>query len=99
MLATDLGAPTSLVLQRLKDLRVRQYWDPGHSLAQRLSADAQPAQPKQHCCEQKGILWDLAAVYPPGELWTDRVPAAVYFDGPVVKQQAGLEEALQPEKP
>ena len=94
MLATDLGAPTSLVLQRLKDVRARQFWDPRHTLATRLAADAHPPQPAQHCCEQKGVLWDLAAVYPPGVVWAGQIPAAVFFDGPVVKLQAGLEAAL-----
>ena len=94
MLATDLGAPTPLVLQRLKDTRARQFWDPGHTLAMQLAADAQAPQPKQHCCDQKGVLWDLAAVYPPGEVWSDHIPAATFFDGPVVKVQPSLESAL-----
>jgi hypothetical protein len=94
MLATDLTAPTSLVLQRLKDARARQFWDPRHTLAARLTADARPPQPRQHCCDQKGVLWDLVAVYPPGEVWTEHLPAATFFDGPVVKVQAGLEARL-----
>jgi len=94
MLATDLGAPTGLVLQRLKDLRARQFGDPGHTLAKRMAADAHPPQPKQHCCDQKGVLWDLAAVYPPGEVWAGEIPAAAFFDGPVVKVKPGLEAAL-----
>ena len=94
ILASDLTAPSSLVLQRLKDVRVRQFWDPNHTLAARLAADARPPQPKQHCCEKKGVLWDLAAVYPPGATWSDGLPAATFFDGPVVKQQTGLEAAL-----
>jgi hypothetical protein len=94
MLPTDLGAPTSLVLERLKDTRVRQFWDPRHTLAMRLVADAHPPQPKQDCCERNGVLWDLAAVYLPGEVWAGQVPAAAFFDGPVVNVKAGLETAL-----
>ncbi|HXB75083.1 MAG TPA: hypothetical protein VNY05_43020 [Candidatus Acidoferrales bacterium] len=94
MLATDIGAPTSLVLQRLKDSRARQFWDPRHTLAKRLAADVHPPQPKQHCCEQEAVLWDLAAVYPPGAVWAGQIPAAAFFDGPVVKVQVGLEAAL-----
>jgi hypothetical protein len=95
MLPTDLFAPTSLVLQRLKDDRARQFWDPRHELAKRLAADARPPQPEQHCCQQKGVLWDMAAVYPPGEVWAGQIPAAAFFDGPVVKLKVGLEAALE----
>jgi hypothetical protein len=94
MLATDLGAPTPVVLQRLQDPRARQFWDPQHTLALRLAADARPPQPHEHCCDQKGVLWDLAAVYPPGALWSDHIPAAAFFDGPVVKVKPALETAL-----
>jgi len=94
MLPTDLGAPTSLVLERLKDTRARQFWDPRHTLAKRLAADARPPQPKQHCCDQDDVLWDLAAIYPPGEVWAGQIPPATFFDGPVVKVKAGLEAAL-----
>ena len=94
MLATDTGAPTTLVLQRLQDVRVLQFWDPNHTMAARLAADARPPQPKQHCCVRDSFLWDLAAVYPPGEVWAAQIPAATFFDGPVVKMQAGLEAEL-----
>jgi hypothetical protein len=36
----------------------------------------------------------MAAVYPPGEVWAGQIPAAVFFDGPVVKLKVGLEAAL-----
>jgi hypothetical protein len=84
MLATDWMAPSTHVLARMPDPRVRQYWDPAHLVAKKLAADARPPQPVQDCCVRNGILWDLAAVYPPGGRWDDRLPPAAVFNGAVV---------------
>jgi hypothetical protein len=65
------------VLKRLPDARARQYWDPGHLLAAQL-----PGEPE--CCRRDGILWDVAAVYPPGLQWLDKLPPAQFLNGPVV---------------
>jgi hypothetical protein len=94
MLATDRFAPTSPVLNHLTDSRVQQYWDPDHVLAKQMEADAREPQPVQECCVRMGILWDLAAVYPKGPVWSDRLPAAVVFNGPVVDVTAAIEEVL-----
>jgi hypothetical protein len=95
MLATDWQAPGNGVLARLKDVRARQYWDPEHLLAKRLAADAREPQPKQACCVQDNILWDLAALYPAGAQWKELLPGAVFFNGPIAKRQAELEGAMQ----
>jgi hypothetical protein len=74
---TDFRAPTTGVLRRLHDPRAAQYWDPAHLLAAQL-----PGEPE--CCRNDGILWDIAAVYPPGAQWTDKPPTPTLFNGPVV---------------
>jgi hypothetical protein len=84
MLATDLAPPITAVLGRVKDRRAQQYWDPHHLVARQMAADARAPQPEQECCVKSGILWDLAAVYPQGATWSDRLPPAVLFNGPVV---------------
>jgi hypothetical protein len=94
MLATDLSAPTTRTLARLSDRRVRQYYDADHLLAKRMKADARAPQPEQECCTRKGILWDLMAIYTPGTEWTDKMPTAVFFNGPVVDVTDGLREML-----
>jgi len=95
MLPTDWQSPAGGVLARLKDLRARQYWDPHHTLAQRLDADARDPQPRQDCCKRNNTLWDLAALYAPGVEWKDALPPATFFNGPVVKRQSELETAFQ----
>lgn len=94
MLPTDWSAPSSSVLKRLSDSRVQQYWDPTHLLAKRMQQDARAPQPEQECCVRSGILWDLAALYPKGVSWTDRMPAATIFNGPVVDAAPEIESSL-----
>ena len=99
MLLTDWAAPTTIVLHRMRDLRTRQYWDENHLLAIRMAKDARPPQPAQDCCTRNEILWDLAAVYPKGVRWTDRIPAATLFDGPVVDVADRIEAAISARRP
>lgn len=94
MLPTDWAAPASSVLRRLSNRRVRQYWDPKHLLARQMKQDARAPQPVQDCCIRSGILWDLAAVYRPGSMWSDQMPPAAVFSGPVVDVTDAIEDAL-----
>ena len=96
MLSTDWAAPASSALGRLSDGRVRQYWDPNHLLATQMKKDARAPQPEQDCCLRSGILWDLAAVYPPGSIWSERMPAATVFNGPVVDVTEAIGDAFDP---
>ena len=96
MLPTDWAAPASSALGRLSDGRVRQYWDPDHLLATQMKKDARAPQPEQDCCVRSGILWDLAAVYPPGSIWSERMPAATVFNGPVVDVIEAIGDAIAP---
>ena len=94
ILVTDLAPPITSVLRRLADERVQQYWDARHALSEQMKKDARPPQPTEDCCVRRGHLWDLAAVYPPGVTWTDRMPTATVFNGPVVDITDQLARAL-----
>ena len=94
ILFTDFAPPISAVLRRMDDSRVRQFWDPRHALSAQMKKDARPPQPVQDCCERSGHLWDLAAVYPAGATWTDRMPSATIFNGPVADLSESLTAAL-----
>jgi hypothetical protein len=94
ILPTDTNAPDTPVLQRMADSRVQQYWDPDHLVAKQLAKDARPPQPVQECCVRDEFLWDLAAMYAPGVSWTDRVPPAILFNGPVVDVAEKLDGLL-----
>jgi hypothetical protein len=94
ILSTDWSPPTTFAMRRIRDRRTQQYWDPDHHVARKLAADARSPQPAHDCCERSGILWDLAAVYPPGRSWNERMPPAVVFNGSVVDVASEIESAL-----
>ena len=89
-----MSQPGSLILRRLRDRRVRHFWDHDHRIAEQLRRQADPSQEQPECCTHRGTLWDLAALYPPGP-WTERLPRAEIFDGPVVATIPKLEEAMK----
>jgi hypothetical protein len=94
ILSTDWSPPSTFAMHLIPDTRARQYWDPDHIVAKKLAADRRPPQPEEECCEQSGILWDLVAVYPRGATWSDRLPVAVLFNGPVVDVKSELESSF-----
>ena len=83
------------MLQRIADPRARQFWDPEHRIALRMAKDARPPQPEPECCTQKGVLWDLVAVYRPGQRWEEAMPAAVLFGGTVVDNEGEIEAEVR----
>ena len=94
ILPTDFTAPNTSVLARLRDARVRQFWDPDHAVAKAISRGGQ-GQPEPDCCDQGGILWDIAAVYTKGQRWDDGMPAAVVLNGPVADVTDTIDQALK----
>jgi hypothetical protein len=94
ILFTDFSEPASMVLRRLSDPRVLHFWDANHLVAEQLARYSDPSQNQPACCTQQGTLWDLAAVYPPGTLWEQRLPHALVFGGPVISQRDSIAEVL-----
>ena len=92
ILPTDWNPPGSGALRRLSDTRVHQFWDSDHRVAFALKTTAGALRP--HCCERNGVLWDLAAVYPPGAQWEEVPPAPVFLDGAVAPVANELEAAI-----
>lgn len=73
---------------------MQQFWDPDSLVAKTIAGADQP-QPEPDCCEQDGILWDLAAVYARGARWDDRLPRAIFLNGPVIDVKDGIDAALK----
>jgi hypothetical protein len=94
MLVSDVGLPGRWALSTLSDRRVEQFWDPSHLVSQKLKSEARPPQAEPDCCERQGNLWDLAAVYPAGATWADRLPPAIVFNGPIVDVTPAIETAI-----
>ena len=81
ILPSDFMPPNTSVMARVHDARVQQFWDPDHLVAKAIAAADNQSEPE--CCEQGGILWDLAAVYPNGARWEDGLPPAIFLNRPV----------------
>jgi hypothetical protein len=94
ILPTDWGKPGTSILQRLSDRRIQQFWDAQHVVATALKRAEAAGGPRPNCCERKGILWDLFAVYAPGLTWNDNPPQPVLFNGAVAPAIAELDSAI-----
>jgi hypothetical protein len=97
ILWTDLKKPSGSILARLSDLRVVQFWDHDHLVAQTLreslpSGEGTAINPAPL---SDSILWDVVGIYPPGKRWTDKLPTASFFDGPVNDVISRVKEVLE----
>lgn len=55
------------------------------SRTKRMAQDARSPQPTQTRCERSGVLWDLGA---------ESMPPAIFFNGPVIRVQPGIESKV-----
>ncbi len=94
ILPTDWSPPDTMALRRLDDRRVRQFWDPNHLIAAAVKKVEVSGALHPDCCERKGFLWDLAAVYAPGARWGETLPEPVLLNGPVVNTVTDLDAVL-----
>lgn len=94
ILTTDWGRPGTRVLHRLADTRVRQFWDANHVVARALERSSEGRELQPGCCVERGIWWDLIAVYAPGVLWADRLPEPLVLEGTVEDAAPAFESLL-----
>jgi hypothetical protein len=80
MLPTDWSKPSGFVMARISDPRVVQFWDKDHLVALELRQQFPSSQ--SLCCQRRGILWDIVALYPESIQWGTSAP--VFFDGAVL---------------
>jgi hypothetical protein len=93
-LPTDRSKPSASALARLSDRRVRQFWDPNHTLSAVLKKAEHAGNLHSDCCERKGFLWDLTAAYAPGAQWRETLPEPMLLNGPVVRTTSDLDAAV-----
>jgi hypothetical protein len=71
----------------LTDLRVVQYWDATRAIGTRYLTNL-PAILDRRATETLAptadALWDAYFIYPPGDLWTDRIPLPVSWGYPIM---------------
>lgn len=94
ILPTDWSAPGTGVLNRLNDRRVRQFWDPAHTVTGVLQKAEVAGQLHPECCRRNGFLWDLIAAYGPGVKWGETLPEPILLNGTMVQTADALESIL-----
>jgi hypothetical protein len=86
VLPTDLGAPSTVTLKRISDLRVSQYWDKEHLVSRLLG---------EH--DRRSVVWDYVAVYEPGKLWDHAPPEPASSGKPIVRAIDGTRDEIHKE--
>ena len=84
VLASDLSAPSTVALRRIRDSRVRQYWDRNRVLSRALGEHDRPS-----------VVWDYIAVYKPEQIWTAAPPQPEFTGRPVVRFIDGTRKVLE----
>jgi hypothetical protein len=84
VLPTDWSAPSTAALRRVSDTRATQFWDKGRLVSHLMG---------EH--DRDSIVWDYIAVYPPGAVWDDGPPEALYHGGPVVRVTERARSAVE----
>jgi hypothetical protein len=84
VLPTDWSAPSTAALRRVTDTRATQFWDKGRLVSHQMG---------EH--DRHSVVWDYIAVYPPGAVWADGPPEALYHGGPVVSVAGPARSALE----
>jgi hypothetical protein len=70
-----------------------KIWDNSHLIAAQVKQQLQQFHGNEpNCCEDRGHLWDMAAVYPPNIKWGEAGP--IFDDGPVYRIAPQLSERL-----
>lgn len=83
VLPTDWFAPSTSTLKRISDPHTKQFWDKGRLISHSMG---------EH--NRRSIVWDYVAVYPPGAIWKERPPQALYQGGPVIRVTKHVRAAL-----
>ena len=84
VLPTDWSSPSTAALRRVSDTRATQFWDKGRLVSHSMG---------EH--DRHSVVWDYIAVYPPGAVWEDGPPEALYHGGPVVRVAEPARFALE----
>jgi hypothetical protein len=92
VLPTDVVAPLSAVLGRVRDLRAAQFWDP----ARQLSVALHRNRPGSHAtsADDADIIWDFVGLYPAGVRWESDPPWPAFNGYPVVDVTDELQRRL-----
>jgi hypothetical protein len=86
---------------KVPDPRVTQFWDKKLDLSKRIVRDVTANPALYHLNDpvtDKTVVWDFAAVYPPGVRWEKTFPVPSYYGKPVVAVIRDVEERVSARK-
>jgi hypothetical protein len=92
----DRRGPSRNTYAHISDTRAAQYWDPDRSLSRQIVGDVMRNRgllPEGEHMNVNAIVWDAAAVFPPGVRWEDAFPKPAYAGWPVVNVIREVEKA------
>lgn len=87
----DFAPPTSKVLSLISDSRASQYWD--KELLLSAKTDSLRRQPAS-ASGKKAVVWDVAAIFPPGARWDANFPSPTFASRPVIARINEIQRRL-----
>jgi hypothetical protein len=94
VLWTDFAPPTSKVLSLISDSRASQYWDKDLVLSAKADSLGGTSRRQAAAAGKKAIVWDVAAVFPPGARWDANFPSPTFASRPVIAQIDEIQRRL-----
>jgi len=98
VIVTDVAMPTSSTLARVHDARAAQFWDQDRALSGDIIRSVM-ADPDRYSLpdevDEKTVVWDVVAVFPPGATWDRDIPKPSFYGSPVVDAIDGLGPAIR----
>ena len=91
VLWTDLAPPTSKVLSLISDSRASQYWD--KDLVLSAKADTLDRS-RREVAGKKAVVWDVAAIFPPGTRSDANFPSPTFASRPVIARIDEIQRRL-----
>ena len=95
VLWTDFAPPTSKVLSLVSDSRASQYWDKGLLLSAKAeSLRNTSARQAAAAAAKNAVVWDVAAIFPPGARWDANFPSPTFASRPVIARIDEIQRQL-----
>jgi hypothetical protein len=95
VLWTDFAPPSSKVLSLISDSRASQYWD--KDLVLSANADSLGDLGRRQAAAaagKKAVVWDVAAIFPPGARWDANFPSPTFASRPVIARIDEIQRRL-----
>ena len=95
VLWTDFAPPTSKILSLISDSRASQYWDRDLVLSAKADSLGGTGRGESTAAAgKKAIVWDVAAIFPPGARWDANFPSPTFASRPVIARIDEIQRRL-----